>query len=169
MKLHEQLVRDRRDILESNLTQDEMAEKLGVSRPTIRLALELIGIVNSSSVGDFLPLADENYPPLTKDRKSVGQRLFVPGASHITSFWKFVQKTEPCWVSNKRSMKIGGASFQMGRVSYGIHFGKDSGGLNVARSCNNKDCVNPDHLVLSSEKNSHRAYSNVGMIQKFLN
>lgn len=99
-----------------------------------------------------MPLVDENYPPT--------RRLQQPGDSQTRSFWSAVMKTDGCWTSSRKNIKCGG-TFQMGRFSYALHYGKDPGGLNVARSCGNSSCVNPKHLALSSKKNSHRDYYNV--------
>jgi hypothetical protein len=83
-----------------------------------------------------------------------------------TNFWPFVDKDDySCWewTGGKDSdgygrVKYEGKRQQAHKLSYIIHFGEVPKGLIVARTCNNKLCVNPSHLELRTQsENSKKA------------
>ena len=81
----------------------------------------------------------------------------------VKRFWKLVNKTESCWLwtgcltsgyaclsvrqdSGKRTLRVAA------RLSYEIHIGPIPAKSYIEQSCNNKLCVNPDHLVVSRRR-----------------
>ena len=73
--------------------------------------------------------------------------------SDLQRFWNNVKKTDNCWVwiAGKNSygygqISVNGKMYSTHRVSYTLFNGKIPDGLELDHLCQNKSCVNPEHL-----------------------
>lgn len=80
-------------------------------------------------------------------------------------------KTESCWIwtGSKFPRGYGCISFcnknrSVHKLSYQIFIGPVSNGLEVCHKCNNKACLNPEHLYLASHKENLNHASRDGLI-----
>lgn len=84
-------------------------------------------------------------------------------------FWKKVQKTDTCWIWTGAVTTTGYGVFQRGkrgeklykahRFSYSLHKGDIPKRGLILHSCDNKKCVNPDHLSIGNHsKNLKEAW-----------
>lgn len=71
-------------------------------------------------------------------------------------FWRFVQKTDGCWLWTGSTSKEGYGKLSGGnrgasplvasRVSWLLHFGPVPEGMHILHACDTPSCVRPNHL-----------------------
>lgn len=96
------------------------------------------------------------------DPEHVQQQQFH-GLTVTERFWKYVQKTDSCWLWIGSKDKNGYGRLRVdkvpqlaSRLSWKIHYGGIQKGKYVLHRCDNPSCVNPDHLYLGDQFDNMR-------------
>lgn len=91
----------------------------------------------------------------------------------MTRFFDKVDMTEGCWLwkaglrgkTGYGAFKLNGKVVDAHRVSYQINIGEIPDGMCVCHSCDNRLCVNPNHLFLGSAKSNWKDGFDKGRIK----
>lgn len=89
-------------------------------------------------------------------------------------FFDKVNKTESCWIwtaslrgkAGYGAYKLNGKTINAHRVSYELHNGLIPEGMYVCHTCDNRKCVNPNHLFLGTAKDNYQDAVNKARIIK---
>lgn len=101
--------------------------------------------------------------------KTMGKDLPILQDSEIYRFYKKVSKTDKCWtwIGKKNRdgygyMNVGGRKITAHRLSFYINNNQDPNGFLVCHKCDNRECVNPQHLFLGSNSDNMQDCSKKG-------
>ena len=91
----------------------------------------------------------------------------------MTRFFDKIEMTDTCWIwkaalrgkTGYGAFKLNGKVVDAHRVSYQINIGEIPEGMYVCHSCDNRLCVNPNHLFLGAPKDNWKDGFDKGRIK----
>lgn len=91
---------------------------------------------------------------------------------YMKRFFDKINKTDNCWIwtaglrgkSGYGTFKLKGKVIDAHRLSYKLHKGEIPDGMFVCHTCDNRKCVNPEHLFLGTAKDNHQDAVNKGKV-----
>jgi hypothetical protein len=98
-------------------------------------------------------------------------RIFV---TTMERFFNKIEKTDSCWLwtaglrgkTGYGAFKLNGKVIDAHRISYELHNGTIPEGMYVCHTCDNRKCVNPNHLFLGTPKDNWQDGINKNRITK---
>jgi hypothetical protein len=103
-------------------------------------------------------------------------RAHVPRETPEERFWKYVWKTDGCWVWTACTSAHGYGQLSLGGrqirrmvythiFSWELHIGAIPKGMQICHRCDNPPCVRPDHLFLGTQAQNMADASAKGRIR----
>lgn len=105
----------------------------------------------------------------------LGMKIPEVATSQLRSVWPKVKNPDGCWIwtgairAGYGEIGIKGRTYRAHRVFFELFKYKIPEGLTIDHLCNNKLCVNPDHLEAATQKHNvgralKRAYCWLGLV-----